>query len=124
MSPEERGSPQNEDSPAEFSRWLARGIDRGKPGVVVAAVVMFVIVLATLGIQLGLIVVLWLYVYPTAAGATERTVVLVAIFAGLAVFLAELSTIFQGTLVYQFLTRPRPRRRVKTIDDSIGTNER
>jgi phosphate/sulfate permease len=108
--------PTPEDSPAEFTKWFSREFDRGNLGVIIASGVMFAIIVATLAIQIGLVIVLWVYVYPTAVGATEKTVVIVSLFGGLAVFLGELSTVFQQSLVFQFLSRPNRRRPVRKLD--------
>jgi hypothetical protein len=108
--------PTPEDTPAEYTRWVSREFDKGNLGVIIASGVMFAIIVATLAIQVGLVLVLWAYVYPIAVGATEKTVVLVSIFGGLAVFLGELNTVFQRGLVFQFLSRPRKRVRTKRLD--------
>ncbi|MFZ1022524.1 MAG: hypothetical protein WAN87_00105 [Thermoplasmata archaeon] len=84
----------------------------------VASVALFLIIVATLVIQVALVFILWLSVYPLASGATEKTIVLVAIFGALAVFLGELSTVFSSSLVYLFLTRSRCGRRTKILEDS------
>ena len=84
----------------------------------IASGIMFAIIVATLLIQIGLVLVLWIYVYPTANGAIEKTVVLVSIFGGLAVFLGELSTVFQHSLVFQFLSRPKKRNRTRRLDSN------
>lgn len=101
----------------ELSRWLKRELDRGSLGVTIASVALFVIVLATLAIQVALIVLLAYSIYPLASGATEKTIVLVAIFGALAVFLGELSAVFSSSLAYLFLTRPRRRKRQTTLEE-------
>jgi hypothetical protein len=60
-----------------------------------------------------LVIVLGSYIYPAAVGATERTVVLVAMFGTLSVFLFELRSLAERTVFYWFVTRRRPRPKPK-----------
>lgn len=102
-------NPSPADMLVEWDHWFDRRLSRGDPGIVAASIVVFVTLVATLALQIVLVILLAFFVYPEAAGAAERTVVLVALFAALSVFFVEIRTTFTQVIVYRFLTRPRRR---------------
>jgi len=106
------------DTVADFDRWFNAELSKGKLHAIVSMWILFVVTVGIFAAQIALILILWLEIYPLASGATERTVVLGAIFAALSVFLVELRSVALSGLLYRFLVRPRRRRRSKTLDGS------
>lgn len=97
------------DTISDWDRWYDRKLAQGDPGVIAASLLVFVAIVGTFVLQIALVVVLAFDVYPTASGATEKTVVLVSIFGALSVFFVELRATFTQVILYRFLTRQRRR---------------